>query len=116
METMCKRLRQLWADIKAYSQMQEQEREMVTWLSIQDTATWMLIARLSQLKEQELKDIWTLISNASCYASETPQAREERQGVSVADVQAFPASSAGQKGEGGAGVGVRVRPSAGVCL
>lgn len=36
--------------------------------------------------------------------------------MSVADVQAFPASSAGQKGEGGAGVGVRVRPSAGVCL
>ena len=58
--------------------MEEQEREMVTWLSIQDTATWILIARLSQLEEQELKDIWTLISNASCYASETPQAREER--------------------------------------
>lgn len=75
---MYKRLRQLWADIKAYSKMGEQEREMVTWLSIQETSTWLLITRLSQMEEQELQDIWTLISNASCYASETPQAREAR--------------------------------------
>ena len=75
---MFNRLRQLYADIKAYGKMQEEEREMVSWLAFQDTSTWMLLMRLSQLEEQELKDLWTLTSNASCIQEEGPQAREKR--------------------------------------
>jgi len=75
---MLKQLRQLCADIRAYGQMDEHEREMVTWLANQDTATWMLLTRLCQMEEKELKDIWTLTSNASCIASEGAEARQNR--------------------------------------